>query len=171
MISLEDLRKTTGREVMFWLVFSGSLISPGLLIIWRYFPALIKDCNPFMLVLLSIAATFPLIIFNFLMISSVGSGMEFEGKFDDAYGDAIGRSIIPSVGFGSFAASISLGGAFLISYFWNLSLQGLIKLTLFFEVGFAAGLFSVLVYRIASMRKKKRMERKSSPHPSTNPSL
>jgi len=69
------------QELIFFLLFISSAICPGLLSIWFFSPSLIKDLSAFVLLLLSIALTLPIISLNVLLTSVLAASFSFKPNF------------------------------------------------------------------------------------------
>ena len=65
---IEDVRKVSGSELAFTLLFISGAVCPGMLAIWYFTPDFIEKCGSILLVLLSIALTLPIVTVNAIAI-------------------------------------------------------------------------------------------------------
>lgn len=63
---IEEIRKLSGSELMFTLLFISGAICPGTLVIWNFSPELIKDYGIFTILILSVGFMLPVIAINSL---------------------------------------------------------------------------------------------------------
>lgn len=65
---IEDLRKISGGELVFSLLFISGATCPGMLVIWNFSPAFVERCGAVIFILLSIALTLPVVSINALAV-------------------------------------------------------------------------------------------------------
>ena len=69
---LDAVKKTKAKELVFFFILFGCLLSPGLLSIWYFKPFLLEKLNVLLIVLLSFSITIPIVSLNlFSFMSSV----------------------------------------------------------------------------------------------------
>jgi hypothetical protein len=68
MISLEELKKEAGIQLLFSLLVISGAICPGVLAIWNYAPDFIEKCGSVKLLLLAGALTLPLLAINTIAV-------------------------------------------------------------------------------------------------------
>jgi hypothetical protein len=83
MIPIKEVREITGQELLFLLFFVSGGACPGLLAIWYFSPQMIQSGSTFMLIVLSVALTLPIIsintVFTFYAV--------FQSHLDKKYGE------------------------------------------------------------------------------------
>lgn len=67
---LEAIKKTNSKQLVFFLILFGSLLSPGLLSIWYFKPLLLEKLNVLLIVLLSFSITVPIVSLNLFSFMS-----------------------------------------------------------------------------------------------------
>jgi hypothetical protein len=65
---IEEIVKISGGQLLFSLVIISGAVCPGLLTIWNFAPRMIDSCSSFMLILLSMAITLPIVAINAVTI-------------------------------------------------------------------------------------------------------
>jgi hypothetical protein len=79
MSQIEDLRKFSGNEIIFTILFVSSTLCPGILTLWFFVPTFAKDFSAFLIILLSISITLPIISINIIsFITFLESGLNID---------------------------------------------------------------------------------------------
>ena len=120
MIQLEDLRKVSGKELLFYIFFVSGGACPGVLAIWLFNPKMIETCSVPMLMLLSISLTLPIVALNSLAAAYVACHSHEEKDFPNA--------LPPCVGVGSLMAIISIGVPLTLSFLFGFSLKTFVEI-------------------------------------------
>lgn len=69
MSYLAEIRKLTGNQAVFFLMFIGALIAPGVLIIWRFAPHIIEKGDSSVILLLASAIGLAITVMNLVGIT------------------------------------------------------------------------------------------------------
>ena len=114
-MQIEDLRKVSGKELLFSLFFISGGACPGVLAIWLFNPAMIETGSVPMLAILSLSVTLPIVAINSLAATYAVFQSHEEKDF---------ASILPvCIGFGSFMSIIAIGVPVLLSFAFGFSIK------------------------------------------------
>jgi hypothetical protein len=119
---IEEAAKVKGTHFLFTLLFVAGAICPGLLTIWNFEPSMISDCSSFMVILLSIAMTFPVIAINTVIIILAMDEKTAESDFSLATHLSVAVSCTISILTFGIPLFISfIGGFCLQTFFWSVA--------------------------------------------------
>jgi len=141
---IDDMRKISGSELIFTLLFISGAICPGMLAIWSFAPTVI-DKSVVIFVLLSIALTLPILSVNALAFI-IGFGSHYKKKPLDL--SEVGPL---GIAMGSCITMLSLGIPVLVAFLGSFSLKTFAWLAIGAEV-------LVLLLTILSCRPCERDE-------------
>jgi len=65
---VENIKKISGLQISFLLIFVASSICPGILAVWYFNPELIKEISSFLFLLLAVSITLPIFALNFFVL-------------------------------------------------------------------------------------------------------
>jgi hypothetical protein len=112
---IEEVTKITGSQLLFSLLIIAGAVCPGLLTIWNFAPQMIDNCSSFMLILLSMAITLPI-----LAINAVAMILTIEQKHDDADLSEAGPL---GIGFAACLSMLTLGIPLLVAFMASFCLK------------------------------------------------
>ena len=159
MSQLEDIRKISGHEIIFAILFISGAICPGIATIWFFAPSLLKDWGATLVILLSISITLPILSLNALNIllafeiAAEGAGLFF--PLNKKYPIAA----IMLVAVAAIISMFIIGIPLLISFLAPLSLRTFSWIVLVLQIFFL--LVEGILFRIFGRSEKEDKQKAS----------
>lgn len=141
MITIDGLKKISGQELLFSLFFISGGACPGLLAIWFFSPEMIQNCSTFMLIVLSVALTLPII--------SINTVLTFYAIFQSHLDKKFGEIAPHCIAIGSLVVMLTMGLSTLLAFLFSWPLKTFVFSSLGIEILFAAlcGVMGLSMYR------------------------
>lgn len=117
-MNLDDLRKASGTEWLFALLFISAVTCPGMLTIWHFSPALVEKCGAVVFLMLSIAVTLPVLSINTLAFSVSGT--------IHARDESLSSVAVFGIAVASCITMLAMGVPLLIAFMCDLPLKGFV---------------------------------------------
>ena len=115
MIEIDDIRKVSGKELLFSLFFVSGSACPGVLAIWLFAPKMVESGTVLMLLVLSLSVTIPIVSINSLAAIYAVFQSHEEKEF---------WGIFPvCIAVGSCAATVSLGVSVLLAFLFGFAIK------------------------------------------------
>lgn len=117
-MNLDDLRKASGTEWLFALLFVSAVACPGMLTIWHFAPTLVEKCGAAVFLLLSIAVTLPALSINTLAFAVSGT--------IHAKDESLSSVAVFGIAVASCATIFASGVPLLVAFLCDLSLKSFV---------------------------------------------